>query len=317
MAEGGILRDLVANPTYKLLSLAIAVGAWMYVQSGQLSDAKVRAVIEWKLPPGLSTTEPLPATVMIGVQGTRSATRRAQRADVTVSADLSDAEVGEHVLEFGSLEVRGLPPAVHAVGFSPSAVRMVLDEQAVRKVKVQPVTVGDPATGYSVLAVTVEPAVIELRGPRVVMSDLRDVSTKPIDVSSLTADVEAPVELDLPWGIAPASGDPVRVRIDVEPVLEQRTFEGVPVIVQVPGFGPSVPSVQVVLRGPAGALQDMDPDSVFAIARLPDAPSPSRSSYDVAWGPPDGPRLEVVFPGDPAVIQVTAVRPGRVEVVRQ
>jgi hypothetical protein len=311
----GVVDDIVANPFYKLLSLAIAVGAWLYVQGGQTTDVKVRAAIEWKLPQGLATTEPLPATAQIAVRGTRSATRRATKADVRLTADVSDADVGEHSLDLASAEITGMPQGVSITGFSPSTVRIVLDTLSTRKVKVVPVVVGDPADGYSVVSTVVDPPVLNLVGPRILVSDIVSVSTKPIDVSGLAADVDQPVELDLPWGLEPQGGVLPRVKVDVEPVMEARIVDGVPVVV----FGgdgvwfANTPTVQVTLQGPASEVRNIGPDDMVVYAHLPD--EPARPRYDVTFGPREGPRLSVVHPGGDEV-RVKAVRPAVVEVTR-
>lgn len=307
-----ILGGIISNPFYKLLSLGIALTAWLYVQGGQLTDVRLRAALEWKLPPGLATTEPLPASVMLTVKGSRSATRRAQRADVRIIADLSEVDVGEHLVDFSSLDIDGLPPTVAVVGYAPSSARLVLDETTTRKVKVTSIKVGDPPRGYAVADVSVEPSVVEIRGPRIVLSDLVEVRTKPLDVSGLTGDAELPVELDLPWGLRVVGGSWLRARVDVEPLVEARVYEAVPVTVRAEGWAPSHDEVQVTLQGPASQLQAIGADDIAVFVHLPD--NPARSSYEASFGPKEGLRLSVVHRGDD--VSAVAVKPSVIQVVR-
>lgn len=308
------LTRMVAHPVQKLASLLLAIGAWWYVQGGQVTEVKLRAAIEWKLPPGLATTEPLPQSVTLSLKGSRSAIRRAQHAEVHLSADLSEIQVGEHTVELASLDPQGLTQGVNITAWSPSSVRLVLDEESVRKVRVKLVTVGDPPSGYSVIRSSIEPGVVEVKGSRIVTSQLLDVSTKPVDVSGLMGDFDAPVELDLPWGVEPAGGTQVRCHIDVEPVVERRVFEDIPLVVRNSAFGSTTTTVSVTLQGPTAELRAIDPTQVAALVELPD--DAIRSRYEVAFGPKEGVRIAVVHPAMDAV-RVLSVRPSVIEVSKR
>ena len=52
MADG-LLGRLTRNPRLKLLSLAVAVVAWVYVQGGEEQVVRLRARLVWELPAGL------------------------------------------------------------------------------------------------------------------------------------------------------------------------------------------------------------------------------------------------------------------------
>lgn len=311
-----LLDSATENPLIKAGSLFVAILAWLYVQGGQVTEVKVRATVDWNriLPPGLATAEPLPQTVALSVKGSRSATRRAQRGEVSLTADLTKLKAGEHEIETASLEVRGMPPGVSVIGFVPPNVHLVLDEEIPRKVRVKPVTVGEPAEGFIVEKLAIEPTVVEVRGPRVVLSDLFEVPTHPIDVSRLTADLEEPVELDLPFAVERASGPEVRVRVDIEPVVERRSFDDVRLAVMDPAYKTTIQSVDLVLQGPAAAVRAISSDDVAALILLPE--EAKATTFEVGYGPKDGARINIVYPSRDEV-RVLSVKPPIVEVTRQ
>ena len=310
------LATATENPITKAGSLFVAILAWLYVQGGQVTEVKVRATVDWNhiLPPGLATAEPLPQTVALSVKGSRSATRRAQRGEVSLTADLTKLKAGEHEIETASLEVRGMPPGVTVIGFVPPNVNVVLDEETVRKVRVKPVTVGEPAEGFTVEKLAIEPTVVEVRGPRIVLSDLFEVPTHPIDVSRLMADLEEPVELDLPFAVERASGPEVRARVDIEPVVERRSFDDVSIIVRNPGYRTIITTVDLVLQGPAAAVRSIDAEQVAALIVLPDEAKAAK--FEVGYGPKDGARINLVYPSMDEV-RVLSIKPPIVEVIRQ
>lgn len=305
---------LVRNPAYKLLSLSVALMAWLYVQGEQVVETKVRARVMWELPPELLTVEPLPASVALTIGGPRNATRKAAHYDVRIPIDLSEIGMGEHSLDFSAFPVAGLPPNVQVLGVSPSTVRFVLDEVSAKKVRVEPRLVGDPAAGWDVVGAEVEPQVVSIRGPRAVVDGVGEVATMPVDVSGMERDTEQRVDIDLPRSTQLVSDEPIRVRVDVEPEVVRREFTSVPVGVwRQDGWNTEPDTVRVVLEGPAAAMGTLAPEDVAVFAHLPD--NPTRSAYEASFGPDSGLRLRVLHTAGEA-LRVVTVEPTTVRVER-
>ena len=315
MAEG-LLERIARHPRYKLLSLAIAVAAWVYVQSGEEQVARIRARLVWELPDGLVPVEPPAQEVTLEVRGTRLATRRAHDRELTIPLDARGLKVGTHALVLDGLPVEGLGTSVELLGVSPDAIELELDELARRKVAVIPVQVGDPAPGYAVSGVELAPAVVAVEGPRVTVEGLREVSTAPIDISGLRADAALEVPVELPRGVLLAEGSPrtLRAAVQVAPNLEREVIANVPVQVWMQtGWLPATTSVAVTLEGPAAELRQLDPDEVVAFVHLPDVPD--RDRYEAPYGPSEGVRLRILHARSENVT-VVRVEPPAVEVVR-
>lgn len=307
--------QLFRHPHYKLLSFAIALFAWGYVQLEQVGEAEVRAKVVWQLPPGLSSVDQLPRRVELSVRGTGADIRRARAARVELPVDLRTIGSGEHQVEFGAFRPEGLPEGLEILGCSPSSMTFRLDELVTRKVSVEPVHVGEPASGYLVGDVSVEPAVVALEGPRGVVAALTQVKTRPVEVSGLSADARVPVELELPRAVGLVAGTELTAVVSVVPELERRTFSAVPVVAwQQSGWTTEPGTVEVILEGPAEALAKVPADEVVAFVHLPD--TPDRARYEAPWGPKEGVRLRVLH-GVGDAVEVVRVEPARVEVVRR
>lgn len=309
----GALRSWVlSNPWTKLASLLLAAAIWLYVQGEEIHEAKVKARISFVLPPDLLATEPLPMQATLTVRGTRAATRRAQDADVQVPVDLSGLGVGEHGLDLGSFPAQGLPQATEVLAVQPASIRFVLDEVAVRKVRVDPVLVGEPAEGFEIGEVVLEPSVVELSGPRGAMASLREVSTQPIDVSGLRSDVVREVALELPRNVVSDALPPL-ARIPVVSRRGRRELVEIPVDVRGrPDWRVEPAVVSLVLEGPAPTLAGIDPEDVSALVHLPDGPD--RGRYEVRLGDAEGARLQIVQPGEG--VSVVSMSPEVLTVVR-
>lgn len=316
-ATAGWLRPLLAawfsNPWAKLLSVALATIAWLYVQGEEVREERVKAQIAWTLPEDLVATEALPTAASITVRGTRAAVNKAHQAAIRLVVDVSAYAEGEHSVDLDGIVAEGLPPSVERLGVIPSAVPFTLDRLAVHSVRIQVVLVGDPAPGYTIAGTESDPNVIEVRGPRDAVSALREVPTRPIDVSGLTEDVEREVPLDLPRAVELASDSTIRVRLTVRSQTEQRRYEGVPVFIREgPTGGAASWRVQpqrlsVLLEGPTSRLQALDAEQIAAFVHLPD--SADADHYDVWFGPSGGARIEVLHGGGDGVTAIATTPP--------
>jgi len=257
---------------------------------------------------------PLPRALLLRVRGTRNATRKARAAEVLLDIDLSTASEGEMSVEYAN-HAPILPPGVELIATSPPAEQFTLDSVISKKVEVDPVLVGDPAGGYAVEDVQIDPPVIEVRGPRVTLERLTRVVTSPIDISGLDGRAEIATSLDLPRQVSTSIPDArLMAKVSVAPLLERRILGSVPVHVwRQHGWRPVQETVEVTVEGPAAALRGNAAEQVVAFVHLPD--EPERDTYEAPFGPEEGVRLRVMHPGG-AQVHVVKVDPGIVEVVR-
>ena len=245
-----VLRDLwsrlVANPAYKLLSLLLALTAWLYVQSDTVVESKIRVPVEWSVPEALGTIEPLPGTVAVTLRGTRIAVRNAQGSPLHLWVDLAPLGRGTHNLELFGSGVMGLPPGVEVVDVRPASMNVTLDEQITRRVPVVAESVGETAPGFHVDGIVVDPSVIEVRGPRAVIRSLETVPIVPVDISGLAADAIMEVRFQPPRSVELAHDVMARASVRVVPELEQRVFPAVPVTVwRQPGWVPVLSLIHI------------------------------------------------------------------------
>jgi YbbR domain-containing protein len=306
-----VVSFLLEHPWAKLFSLLLAGAIWFYVQGEEIADARVRAEVEWQLPPGVMSVEPLPTQVAVTIRGSRVATRRARDVPVRIVVDLRDAGVGEHGVDLSTATPQGLPAGIEVLAVAPNAVRFLLDEVTTRRAAVSAVLVGEPAEGFEISEVTLAPEVVEVRGPRSAIAGLDTIRTQPIDVSGITGTGSRQVVLDLPRGVTLEGLAPV-AQVDVRSRRERRVIEDVPVHVR--GYWswrPEPDTVDVTLEGRASALLDVSADEVVAVVVVPEGSA--RQAFDAWWGPRDGVRLEVLHPEG---MDAAAVQPPSVHVTR-
>jgi hypothetical protein len=302
-----LLRVLFANGWIKLLSVGLAASVWLYVQGAEIEESRISAQLVWSLPNRLVPVTPPPTSVTLVVKGTRAAARQARTGNVRMVVDVSERTRGRHEVDLSMFPVEGLPKTVERSGVAPGLVDLVLDELVTRKLKVRPAMVGEPATGFAVAAIELEPARVEVAGPRVTMDNLSELVTRPIDVNGLAVTTMRPVSLDLPAGVSEVQDAPVAARIEVSSRIERREVADVPVYVRGPSaYLPSPARVTVSFEGPAAALTGLDAAQAAAFVVLP--PDADKQRYEAWLGPREGVRVEVLHRGGEGV-KVTAIAP--------
>ena len=198
MTRQSELRSFVFDHwPYKLITLCFAVLTWAYVQSEQIVEDRVRVKLEWTLPDGLVALETPLESATVTVAGVQALMRNVRPVDLVMSIDLSGAKEGDATVELADRPIRGLPAELRVVAVTPGTLRVQLDRNLRRRVKVSPRTRGDPSEGFIVKGVSVTPDRVELTGPASVLRAMTEIATEDVDVSGLREDAEFEVALGM------------------------------------------------------------------------------------------------------------------------
>lgn len=198
----------------------------------------------------------------VAVRGAESSVNEVVR--VVGSVDVEEAR--EDLIE----QVKVVPLAadgavVPDVELIPSEVRV---QVGVRRrvgykpdVEVVPDLLGDPAAGYRLGSVQVDPQTVTLAGLPSVLEQLPGfVETLPISVTGATADLVVRTGLTLPTGVAVYGDNIVTVTVQVFPIQSSRAMTATVDVQDVrPGWlaVPSPGVVDVILEGPETVLSGM------------------------------------------------------------
>ena len=310
-----IRENLATNLGYRLAALLMATVLWVWVQSEQQVESRVRARVSWLLPDGMALVEPPVEQVTLTVEGVQAIVRTLRQREMAIEVDLRKATEGDVAVDLAEKSIAGLPQQLHVRAVSPSQVRVTLDRVLRRKVAVAPATVGTVAEGYRVTAVSVVPQRGELEGPVSVLKAIDSVTTEEVDIGGLRADADITVGLALRKGVGLAGkGQSFVVHVDVEPVITERRFESVPVLVRDAAYAASTEAVSVLLAGPEEELGKIDAGLVSVMVYLPEGFA--EGGGQARHGKGSGPRYEVVHGGGEAV-RVQGVEPDRIGFVRK
>jgi YbbR domain-containing protein len=254
----------------------------VYVQFERLVKEAVEVKVDIQdkdaLPLGYAIEPPEVDPRFVSVEGAASVVERVKALVVSVSL-MGQRTAVERVVEPRPVDENG--KAVNNVKLSPQTVKVKFDIQKklnYREVAVRARTRGNPARGYFVSSVNVEPATVTVFGPPAAVAAMPGlVSVKgEVDVTGATRMFAQRMDLALPEGVSVFSeqqGDPQQVLVTVEiDAVKGGTTVELPLQVRKLQDGLvaklSVPAVDVILTGPAVLLDDLNVNLLEAYVDL-------------------------------------------------
>jgi len=256
----------------KVISLALAVALWMAVSGEEVVERGLRVPLELQqFPPGLELSGEPFTLVDVRVRGGSGTLSQVTASDVVATLDLRAARPGRRLFQLTPENVR-VPFGVEVVQVTPSSIAMVFEKSATRQIRIAPEIEGNPAPGFIVGAVTIDPKTIEVTGPASAVARATEAVTEAVSVAGARARVAEVVRVGLLDPLlrlkTPRSAN---VRVEVLPGPRERTV-GQPVHLR--NLGPALaaqalpPAVDVVLRGSREGLSRVDAGDVTAYVDL-------------------------------------------------
>jgi YbbR domain-containing protein len=217
------MRFPFANLRYKLLALVLALFLWVVAQGSSPIELGFDVpVVLNGIPEELVVTDESVDAIHLRVKGTRAVLRNLSPTKLEYPLDVSGAKVGvsEYVVDASHLD---LPRGAEPVSRSPMEIQVSFEKRATQAVRVRPNIQGEPAEGFVVTGVGIEPARIQITGARSEVLRLSEVMTEPIDVTgaeeALDRDVRVALAGDHVWM---KGTKPVRVHVEIEQNPEAR-----------------------------------------------------------------------------------------------
>lgn len=219
------MKWLYGNFGYKLLAAGIALLLWGVSHGTNPIERgfDVRLAVQ-AVPENLVVTDQSADAVNIRVKGSQAALRSLSVSDTEYVVDLSGAKPGITRHEVDAESVK-LPRGAQIVSRSPSSIDFTLELRGSKAVKVRADLAGEPAPGFVVSGVQIEPPRVWITGANREVLRLAEVVTETIDATGASETFEREVR---PLLVGPhmrlRDEAPVKVRVEVAP-LEPRGAE--------------------------------------------------------------------------------------------
>jgi YbbR domain-containing protein len=175
-------------------------------------------------PEGLELGDESAEPDTVEVFGPASVIERVVAARASVIIQESGIDVDQDI---ELVPIDELGEAVAMVDVEPRSSHVVIpvfSDRETRTLPINPIVTGDPAAGFEIATVTVDPPVMLVEGDADQLSELIRVDTDQIPMTGVSSDRTVNVGLDLPIGVLAVGGEGVRVTITLRPVTATRTF---------------------------------------------------------------------------------------------
>ncbi len=270
MMAVSLFRDL----GLKVFATALAVLLWLTVAGDPIAERGLRVPLEFEnVPDSVEILGDPPETVEVRLRGSSAVLRRLETGDVAAIIDLGSERPGNRLFDMTADQVRA-PLGVEVTQVIPSTVSLTLEEAgSPRMVPVVPDLEGEPAPGFVVGRVVVDPAMVAVVGPQSKLRQLTEAMTEPLDVTNAAV----PIEATLTVGVADPNlrlETPRAVRVTVEIVRApvERTLAEVPVrprnLASALSATLTPESITVTVHGPPELMRGLENNAVGAFVDL-------------------------------------------------
>ena len=297
------------DPRIRILGFEPAFATIELDQLISVDDIPVR-VVHGEVPDGLTMGETSVQPSTVTVSGAASIVSKVDsvRADVVIGSTGIDVDEDVRLVP-----VDKLGNALRPLDITPPTARVkiaVFSDQQSRALPVNPIIIGDPAAGFEVAAVSVEPQVVLVAGDADRLIELTKVDTIPISLTGVSGSETVTVELALPDEVVAVDDDSVTVTISLRPVTATRTFDSGLRLVGASSELDYALSTDRVLVTIGGSTADLDRLSGSTLVMDLDVSGLGPGEHDVAATAslPVGTTLVAV---SPAIVRVTIASPTR------
>lgn len=173
------------NLGLKVVAVGLGSLLWLVV-SGQQVERSVRVPLEYrKRPPTLEITGDPPETVEVWVRGPSSQISRLGLGDVVAFVDLTGAKPGQRLFPLQVDQGFG----IEVTRKDPPDVTLSLEQSGSAMVPIAPTIDGQPAAGFAVQSISVDPKAVEVVGPISALKEVKAAITDRISLEGLRASV--------------------------------------------------------------------------------------------------------------------------------
>jgi YbbR domain-containing protein len=210
------------------------------------------------VPAGVTVGNTIVDPAQVLVSGPATLVDQVVAARVVANLDPSGIDVNS---DLDATPVDAAGEVVSGVDVEPQTVHVsiaLFTDKQTRTLPVNPVVTGEPAPGFRIAKIEVNPQTVLVEGDGDQLATLTEVDTAPVALFGATSAVTQEVALALPTGVVATDTASVSVTVTVEPVTETRTYTaGIRLDGEEPGLDYQL-SDDRVLMTLYGSVADLD-----------------------------------------------------------
>jgi YbbR domain-containing protein len=260
---------LSTNFGTKMISVIIAIVLWVVVLGSRNVEVTKEIPLEVITPADIVPANEIPEKIAFRLAGPKAFLRAIlDRREDPIRVNLAGAKPGLVTYRFFSDNIR-VPIGVKVLSIQPTAILIKLEYLKRRDVPVKVELRGIPPEGFRIAKTEIKPDVVRIKGAETRVDGVTEISTMPIDVSSLKQTLDREVPLDLARAGVQIDGALPRVLIEVEPTAANYRIKNVDIrVLSSYKFTLNEKTVTVLVRAAPKDLKTLDRNHVYAVVDL-------------------------------------------------
>jgi len=219
-------RRRSGNLRYGFMAVAIAMVLWGIAHGEKRTERNVDIPVAlYGLPDDIVVTDQSTREINIRVQGGRAALRNVSPTTMEYPVIVEGAKPGPAIYDIEATHIDA-PRGVKVVSRSPARIELKFEPKGRKNVRIRPDIEGEPAEGFLLGEIVVEPERVWLAGARSDVLRLSEVATETVDITGHANPLEKEVRLALGSGHVWMEEDqPIKVRVQVDAISDLEAAE--------------------------------------------------------------------------------------------
>jgi YbbR domain-containing protein len=251
-----------------ILALLLSTATVALISQTEKQEREIAiAVTFYHLSENLMLMDAPRRSVRLLVSGTNATLQTIDTKETFCIVDLSGLAEGTHTLAVRPADI-GLPKGVTLASLLTPSLTIRLERLSQKTAEVIAILEGQPAPGFAVAGVSLQPKRILLKGTASMLAGIDTVETRSINLEDASESFKKEVPLNLPEAIA--VDPPLRfvvAHVEVKERIISRVLESIPVSVKGASAGlrihPAV--IALTVRGPEAIVNTIETDPAFAV----------------------------------------------------
>jgi YbbR domain-containing protein len=260
-----VIADVVGDEEVEIIEVSPAF-VTVTLEPVSTRQVPVQSNLVGSPPQGFTLASVSPDPGFVNVTGATSLVQLVANAGLDVNLTGLRASL-QQVYPLIARDARGAD--IRGVRIEPGNANVrveIVQQEVTLAMTIVPLAQGRVADGYNLVAVSADPPAIAVSGTLEALQAVPYITTEPVDVTNLRADLTRNVRLRLPAGLQ-TSRDSVNVRLRVVPAQGEITFSVAPQVTGIPeGMTATLQTSAITLRlsGELPTLRALTPGSVRA-----------------------------------------------------
>ena len=226
------MRNRLKKHSLKFLSFFLSLFLWGYVLNSEKVRFEKTVMLEYILPEDMIFAQKAPNEVTFMINGPRAFVRTVAEREDRLVIDLNRAN-SKRELSF-QVDINpaqlSLPFGMVVEKVIPRRISIRLERKASKIIPIKLQFVGALPEKLSLVKTELKPSEVEVYGPRSLIAQLKEISTRPIDLDSLVGQESIAVELAVPdERLSLTSGSDVSFYYQLKAASANLTLKAVPI----------------------------------------------------------------------------------------